>query len=79
MLFMKVLELRVKNRALRAKNCELAEDNRRLSAENGNHDRMIRQLILAAERVLPDRESSAGRGERRPFLLGSRTAFDRGA
>ena len=59
MLFMKVLELRVKNRALRAKNCELVEDNRRLSAENGNHDRMIRQLILAAERVLPDRESSA--------------------
>ena len=58
MLFMKVLQLRVKNRALRAKNCELAEDNRRLSAENGNHDRMMRRLILAAERVLPNRECS---------------------
>lgn len=59
MLFMKVLELRVKIRALRAKNCELVEDNRRLSAENGNHDRMMRRLILAAERVLFDRETSA--------------------
>ena len=59
MLFMKVLELRVKNRALRTKNCELVEDNRRLSAENTQHDRMMRRLISAAERVLPDRESSA--------------------
>ena len=59
MLFMKVLELRAKNRALRAKNCELVEANRRLSAENGNHDRMMRRLILAAERVLPNRETSA--------------------
>jgi hypothetical protein len=58
-LFIKVLELRAKNRALRAKNCELVEDNRRLSAENGNHDRMMRPLILAAERVLPNRETSA--------------------
>ena len=59
MLFMKVLELRAKIRALRAKNCELVEANRRLSAENGNHDRMMRRLILAAERVLPNRETSA--------------------
>jgi hypothetical protein len=58
-LFMKVLELRVKNRALRAKNCELVEDNRRLSAESSQHDWMMRRLISAAERVLPDRESSA--------------------
>jgi hypothetical protein len=55
---MKVLELRVKNRALRAKNCELIEDKRRLSAENTQHDRMMRRLILAAERVLPERELS---------------------
>ena len=59
MLFMKVLKLRAKIRALRAKNCELVEANRRLSAENGNHDRMMRRLILAAERVLLDRETSA--------------------
>jgi hypothetical protein len=58
-LFMKVLELRVKNRALRTKNCELVEDNRRLSSENCQRDRMMRRLISAAERVLPDRESSA--------------------
>jgi hypothetical protein len=57
-LFMKVLELRVKNRALRAKNRELFEDNRRLSAENRHHDQMMRRLISAAERVLPNRECS---------------------
>jgi hypothetical protein len=34
-LFVKVTELRAKNRALRAKNCELVEANRCLSAENG--------------------------------------------
>lgn len=59
MLFMKVLELRVKNRALRAKNCELVEDNRRLSAANEQHGRVMRRLISAIERVLPDREFSA--------------------
>jgi hypothetical protein len=58
-LFMKVLELRAKNRALRTKNCELVEDNRRLSVEKSQHDRMMRRLISAAERVLPDREFSA--------------------
>jgi hypothetical protein len=47
-----VPELRLKNRTLRAKNCELIEDKRRLSAENTQHDRMMRSLISTAERVL---------------------------